>query len=239
MFIYPGGDCAQGKFHSIGRKLKMYKSSADQQPFTGSIRRMGAYLIDIGILYTGVLGSQFGFRAISGGFPFTRLKTGPQIERWVFLTISLPTWFYFALSERSSKQATIGKRLCGLYVTDVAGQRLSFGRALLRTLVKLAPWEITHLSLLLPTPLYAEDSPRFRPGLIVANLLLVLYIVLAVLTPRKQSLHDLVAKTVVLERKDFSDRLLPMLQEAANRSFPPLLLFMKEQFSKVCRRLFR
>jgi uncharacterized RDD family membrane protein YckC len=191
----------------------MYKLRADQQPYAGSVHRIGAYLIDIGILYTGVLASQLGLRSITGGFPFTQLKTGPQIERWVLLTVSLPTWLYFTLSEWSHKQATIGKRMCGLYVTDTLGQRLSFGRALLRTLAKLAPWEITHLSLLLPTPIYAEDSPRFRPGLIVANLLLILYLALALLTPRKQSLHDLVTKTVVLERKDCSHWLLPLLRE--------------------------
>jgi uncharacterized RDD family membrane protein YckC len=186
----------------------MYPSSTCLKPYAGSVHRMGAYLIDVGILSVGVLGSQFGLRAISGGFPLTRLKTGPQIETWVFLTVSLPTWFYFTLSERSSRRATIGKQLLGLYVTDMAGQRMSFSRALLRTMVKLAPWEITHFSLLLPTPLYQEASPGFRPGLIFANLLLVTYIALVVLTPRKQSLHDLIARTVVLERNAFPKRLL-------------------------------
>ena len=48
----------------------------------------------------------------------------------VFLleTISLVvTWLYHAWMESSEWQATVGKRVLGLVVTDAAGQRISFG----------------------------------------------------------------------------------------------------------------
>jgi uncharacterized RDD family membrane protein YckC len=38
-------------------------------------------------------------------------------------------WLYYALQESSTHQATIGKRALGIVVTDLAGNRISFGRA--------------------------------------------------------------------------------------------------------------
>jgi hypothetical protein len=46
------------------------------------------------------------------------------------------------------------------------------GEALLHTIVKLLPWELTHRSLMIPTPLWSEGaSPNLRLGLIAANIL--------------------------------------------------------------------
>ena len=44
------------------------------------------------------------------------------------LTIAV-TWLYFALMESSIRQATLGKMALGLFVTDLEGRRVSFGRA--------------------------------------------------------------------------------------------------------------
>jgi uncharacterized RDD family membrane protein YckC len=173
----------------------------------GIIRRAAAYLVDIAILAVTVVVTQFAIQAITGGFPADQLNTGLQIEAWVFATVSLPVWAYFTLLEGSGWQASLGKRLLGLRVTDTMGNRIGFGRALLRTIVKLIPWEITHLSLMLPTPIWGESaSTSLRPGLIVANALLVLYIAVAVLTPRKQSVHDLIAGTLVVLRRTIASR---------------------------------
>jgi uncharacterized RDD family membrane protein YckC len=155
--------------------------------------------VDVAILATAVVASQFAIQAVTGGFQADKLKTGPQIEAWVLATVSLPTWAYFTLMEASGWQATLGKRLLGLRVVDTRGKRIGYGRALLRTAVKLLPWELTHLSLMLPVPIWSEGaSTSVRPGLIVANALLVVYIATALLTPRKQSVHDLVSGTTVV-----------------------------------------
>jgi uncharacterized RDD family membrane protein YckC len=169
----------------------------------GIIRRMGAYAVDIGLLATAVVVSQFGLQAITGGFQANQLKTGLQIESWVFATVSLPTWAYFSLMVRSGWQASLGKQLLGLRVADTLGNRIGFGRALLCTIIKLLPWEMTHLSLILPTPIWSEGaSANVRPGLIVANVPLVLYIAAAVLTPRRKSVHDLVVGTMVVHHRE-------------------------------------
>lgn len=44
----------------------------------------------------------------------------------------LVRWLYFAGCESSAWQGTLGKRVVGICVTDLEGQRISFGRATAR-----------------------------------------------------------------------------------------------------------
>ncbi len=81
-------------------------------------------------------------------------------------------WLYSALFESGGWQATPGKRLLGLRVTGLNGDRISFGRASGRYFSKL-------LSIL-----------TFYIGYIMAGL-----------TENKQGLHDMVAGTLVLRGK--------------------------------------
>ena len=82
------------------------------------------------------------------------------------------TWLYHALMECSEWQATLGKRVLGLVVTDMAGQRLNFGRATGRHFGKM----LTNL------------IPAFI-GYIMAGF-----------TGKKQALHDMLAGCLVLRR---------------------------------------
>ena len=84
------------------------------------------------------------------------------------------TWLYHALMESSEWQATVGKRLLGLVVTDMAGRRVSFGRATGRHFAKI----ITNM------------VPAFI-GYIMAGF-----------TERKQALHDMIAGCLVLRRNN-------------------------------------
>lgn len=93
----------------------------------------------------------------------------------VFLaaTVSLIlTWLYHALMESSEWQATVGKKALGLVVTDMAGQRVSFGR-----------------------------STGRHFGKIITNMVpaLIGYI-MAGFTEKKQALHDMMAGCLVLRR---------------------------------------
>ena len=93
----------------------------------------------------------------------------------VFLlaTISLVvTWLYHAWMESSEWQATLGKRVLGLLVTDLAGQRISFGRATARHFSK-----------------------------IITNMVpLAIGYLMAGFTEKKQALHDMIAGCLVLLR---------------------------------------
>jgi uncharacterized RDD family membrane protein YckC len=79
-------------------------------------------------------------------------------------------WLYSAFLEAGPKQATLGKMVLGLIVTDEQGRRIDFARAAIRHFAK-------YLS---------------------AILLLIGFIMVA-FDPRKQGLHDKLAKTLVLK----------------------------------------
>jgi len=84
------------------------------------------------------------------------------------------TWLYHALMESSEWQATVGKKALGLVVTDMAGHRVSFGRATGRHFGKI----VTNLV-------------SFGIGL---------GYLMAAFTEKKQALHDMLAGCLVLRR---------------------------------------
>ena len=60
------------------------------------------------------------------------------------LALTVPIVLYFALSEASRFQATIGKRLLKVSVVDTNAQPAMLKQTLLRAVVKLLPWEFFH-----------------------------------------------------------------------------------------------
>jgi len=78
---------------------------------------------------------------------------------------------YFAGLHSSKWQATLGKKMLGLKVTDLDGNRISFWRAL----------------------------GRYLAMSFLSGILLIGYIV-AAFTEKKQSLHDLICSTVVVKQ---------------------------------------
>jgi uncharacterized RDD family membrane protein YckC len=134
-------------------------------------------------------------------------RSGWNAELYTLITISLPTWLYFSSFEASPWQATLGKRLLKLETLEKGSRdRLSFLQAFVRTLIKLAPWEIAHLTNNLPVPLWYDPDPGFRAGFILVPVLVVIYIVVAFVTPDRQSVHDLLAKTIVIRSDELAAR---------------------------------
>ncbi len=109
---------------------------------------------------------------IVGGTLWLSTGSAPESATWtlVYYVTSIPAvWLYFALSESSAKQATYGKKALGLIVTDLQGRRITFARATGRHFLK---WlNIFTLGI----------------GLILAGI-----------TAKKQALHDLLARTLVV-----------------------------------------
>lgn len=92
---------------------------------------------------------------------------------FVFTGLSiLLQWLYFAYLESGEKQATWGKQILGLYVTDLSGNRVSFGRA----------------------------SGRFFGKMITGMIPLGIGYIMAGFTERRQALHDMIASCLVLRR---------------------------------------
>lgn len=86
-----------------------------------------------------------------------------------FFVFSLSYKMYYAMWESSRSQATPGKMALGIKVVNMSGEKLSFGKAILRNLLKF-----------------------FSSALIDIGFLMVLW------DPKKQALHDKIAKTAVV-----------------------------------------
>lgn len=97
----------------------------------GFWKRFWAYLFDEAVL---LVFPVVGFLA----FYFYQGRNILASDPWLFTAFLVGIhWFYFARMESSPKQATLGKLMLGIKVTDLAGERLGFARASLRYLVKL------------------------------------------------------------------------------------------------------
>ena len=165
--------------------------------FASVWRRIAAYVIDYAILFAVLIPMQGLIWIAGNGFPYTLFKIGLQVELWVLLSISLPAWMYFSISEQSIRKATLGKRIFRLEVTRIDGSKIGFGRAIMRTAIKLLPWELTHITLLLPVPIWWAAPSQFPFGLIIVYTLVGIYIITMFLNQRMQSVDDIFAQTVV------------------------------------------
>lgn len=90
----------------------------------------------------------------------------------VYGSFMIVTWLYYAACESSTWQATLGKKALGLYVTDLNGNRVTFGRA----------------------------SGRFFARIITGLIPLAIGYIMAGFTQKKQALHDMIASCLVLRR---------------------------------------
>jgi uncharacterized RDD family membrane protein YckC/Tfp pilus assembly major pilin PilA len=97
---------------------------------------------------------------------------GPIIRGLMPLAVLVSVWLYYALLESSELQATLGKKAVGIKVTDVEGNQISFARATGRL-----------------------------AGHLVSGITLGIGFAMAVFTSRRQTLHDMMAGTLVVGRE--------------------------------------
>ena len=168
--------------------------------------RLLSLLIDYGLIlaYLAVL-----VLVALGGFALTRSlrdwlslgTAGAELLGFVFLV--LPVGIYLYLGEASERQATVGKRLLSLRVVDAAtGGRLAKPRVLVRTIVKLLPWEVAHFFVWQAVALTATDATDFPAwlsvGIVVANVLPILYVVMVLVQRDHRGPHDFMARSKVI-----------------------------------------
>ena len=153
--------------------------------FAGFWLRVVAYLLDSVILGAAVLllflpllfltGLSANFEALAHthGQPNGAVIGGLIAMMLVLVLISiLIQWLYHAYLESGEKQATWGKQALGIYVTDLMGNRLSFGHA----------------------------TGRFFAKIVTGMVPLGIGYIMAGFTERKQALHDMIAGSLVLRR---------------------------------------
>jgi uncharacterized RDD family membrane protein YckC len=147
--------------------------------YAGFWLRFVAWIIDrvlLGVVTRIVLFPLFGFsamRMILRGHPNPE-DLAPLIGTLgrLFAVGFVLDWLYYALMESSVWQATLGKKTLGLRVTDLQGNRISFGRA----------------------------SGRFF-GRIISGLTLFIGYIMAGFTEKKQALHDIIAGCLVIRQE--------------------------------------
>jgi uncharacterized RDD family membrane protein YckC len=116
-----------------------------------------------------------------------------------FLTLTGPVILYFAITEASAWQATLGKRALRIVVVSPGGTRLPFGRAIVRELVRFLPWEMAH-SLIWPLalPPHLEPLPVTIGGFAVVYLLLFIYLISLFVGSEHRTVYDRLAGSRVL-----------------------------------------
>ena len=100
---------------------------------------------------------------------FMALLAGPIMLAIVIAVVG--TWLYYALMESSKLQGTLGKMALSIKVTDLAGNKLSFGRATGRYFAK-----------------------------IISGLIMGIGYIMAGFTQQKQALHDIIASCLVVNK---------------------------------------
>ena len=159
-------------------------TAATLTDYAGFWKRVAAYVLDALVLWIPnmLLSSLFGANEAAEAYLQAKLAAGsdPQLALQAFDTYfhaigpalmaqTVLTWLYFAACESSAWQATLGKRALGIRVTDLAGGRISFLRA----------------------------TGRYF-GILLSAFMLCFGFLMVAWTQRKQGLHDLMARTLVL-----------------------------------------
>ncbi len=152
-----------------------YFAPADGVRYAGFWIRFVAAFVDG--LITGVAGFAIGviFGLALEGLTRTAGPAGQKMALAAGILLQVlgyvMAWLYEALFTSSSYQGTLMKYALGLKVTDLEGNRISFGRATGRHFAKFLSWIIIFIGF-----------------------------IMAAFTERKQALHDMMASTVVVYR---------------------------------------
>lgn len=153
-------------------------SAGDPLPAAGIPSRVAACLVDGAILLViaGGAGLVWGIASVvtaESDYLSDAEVTAILLRcvRRAAVVVAATGWVIAAAMEASRWRATPGKALLGIYAADAAGRRLSLGRSLLRNLAKVL------------------SAAPLGLGYLVA-----------LMTPRRQALHDLIASTRVLRR---------------------------------------
>ena len=143
--------------------------------YAGFWLRLAAYLLDSLILGTvvgfAILRPLMDRAGIPADNPWVLFTGGSRQIIAINLLVTMASWLYWASMESSPWQATLGKKAFGLQVTDLAGRRISFARA----------------------------SGRYF-GKYLSSLTLLIGFVMAGFTVRKQALHDMLARCLVVRQ---------------------------------------
>jgi len=165
-------------------------AEARDAAYAGFWRRVGAAIADGVIL---VIPLALGTRYLFPAQVFSRSQDPPEATAsyLLFLVIYLAAVIaYMAGMESSALQATVGKRLLKIQVTDMEGRRISFLRAIKRGWFYWLPVALSLIDIL----------AQFIVFQAIATLFAIVSCAAVAFTERQQALHDITAGCLVLHR---------------------------------------
>lgn len=164
-------------------------------------RLLGIFVDQLGVFGYAVL--LFGVAAglmmlILGGLP-----DAGSMDPWVgeligIVTLTIPVALYFYLAESGSRQASLGKRVAKVKVTNTAGLPATRRAVATRTIVKLLPWEIAHVCIhhaMSDSAAGRESGTWVMVGMVAANVLLMGNAMIVLFRQDRRGIHDLIAGT--------------------------------------------
>lgn len=137
--------------------------------YAGAFKRFAAFFVDSLILLGAYM--MMGFILSLSTFS-TQLTQFPMLGFIWIAGMAASSWLYYASFESSKRQATIGKQVLGLKVTDLQGSRIGFWRA----------------------------TGRYF-GKFISRLLFCIGFLMVFFTKKKQGLHDKMADTLVIHSR--------------------------------------
>lgn len=164
--------------------------------YAGIDKRFVASLID------GIILSIVGFIIVGRSPAELTTPDIKQVMYWILITIIF--WVYYAVLESSSMQGTLGKRVVGIIVTNLQENKISFGKATGRYFAKsicLLFWILAFLVSFMEPSQAGNESPYLYVFIALFVIGCVVFIVgnlMAVYTPDKQALHDILARCYVV-----------------------------------------
>lgn len=182
--------------------MRIEYNNSHSTPAAPAGARLRASAIDLGVIWAW-LAALAGLSRIPAlrrtGYPrfFAEPATADLAQ---FLTGVLPAALYLSSGEVGRDHASLGKRSAGLTVIDVAGGPPSPGRIVVRTAVKLLPWQLAHLALTRAVGIVGAKHSRgyAAAGFGAALGLAGFSILLATVRSDGRALHDLAARTRVV-----------------------------------------
>ena len=160
--------------------------------YAGFWRRLAAWLIDWMILKVLLLALALPYAWLRGpaSLPTSAINVTPILLAFSIGGVAA-YWAYSAIPEQSRWQATPGKLLLRLRVTSLKGERISLAVATLRT------WPHWSLALVLA---FRAVNDQYLEAILLGLLFLAVGLsgVAVAFTARRQGLHDLLARTLIV-----------------------------------------
>lgn len=158
-------------------------------------RRVLAFIVDYTVIITYALLLFLTSTFLKNHFNID-LNFGSPIKNQLlsFSLLTLPVFLYFYLSERSDRNATLGKRVMRLKVVS------DKGNIFLRNFLKFLPWEIGHIGVYqivfydqqqLETPIWLWSI------LIIPQVIVLIYVIRIVISKGRKSVYDFVSNTEI------------------------------------------